>query len=179
MKFAQILNDKAHWIFESDTQPEFAHDIIVVEITDVVPQPSEGWSYDGKIFTAPEVVADLPQRPRIALDGITTSDIENTSIDGMYEVTCPVGTTTTVSASIVGQAGDVLPITASFRMPIQSRDGREFVVLAQFVHGVADITVPFSQSGVWSVTEAAINSALPPEQQMSFAGFTVYVVVAA
>lgn len=33
MKFAQILNNKAHWVFEAEVMPEFAPDIIIKDIT--------------------------------------------------------------------------------------------------------------------------------------------------
>ena len=177
MKFAQILNNSVHWVFSADVRPEFAPDIIIIDITDISPQPAEGWLYDGVTFTAPEPTAPTQQRPCIILNGVVSSNPDATSVNGMSDITCPINTSLSFDASIVGEGMAVIPVSASFRMPVQSRDGREFVVLAQFFNGVAEITVPFTQSGVWSVTEAAINSALPPEQQMSFAGFTVYVVV--
>jgi len=53
MKFAQILYDKAHWIFEADEKPEFAPDIVIIDITDK-PQVQEGWDYNEETgeFTA-------------------------------------------------------------------------------------------------------------------------------
>jgi len=92
------------------------------------------------------------------------------------EVTVPVGATVTATAQIM-DGGNILPVNASFRMPVTASDGREIVALAQFVDGVAEIAIPFGASGIWSVAESTINRALPPEQQMSFAGVTVYVVV--
>jgi hypothetical protein len=38
--------------------------------------------------------------------------------------------------------------------------------MVPFQEGVAHINVPFASSGVWTITEAAINSALPVESQM-------------
>lgn len=34
MRFAQIQNDKAHWVFEADIKPKFASNIVLVDITD-------------------------------------------------------------------------------------------------------------------------------------------------
>ena len=33
MRFAQILHNKAQWIFEAEEKPEFAPDILLVDIT--------------------------------------------------------------------------------------------------------------------------------------------------
>ncbi|MGE6515207.1 hypothetical protein [Lysinibacillus sphaericus] len=45
MRFAQILYDKAHWIFEADEKPEFAPNIVLVDITGQ-DEIKEGWDYD-------------------------------------------------------------------------------------------------------------------------------------
>lgn len=57
-RFAQIYNKKAHWIFEAETKPEFAPDIILVDITNLSPQPQEGWDYDigTNTFNVPEII---------------------------------------------------------------------------------------------------------------------------
>lgn len=59
MKYAQILNNKVHWIGEYDKEPKFhkkAGDFI--DITDLAEQPEEGWDYDGE-FIAPAVVEEV------------------------------------------------------------------------------------------------------------------------
>ncbi|PKM75012.1 MAG: hypothetical protein CVU92_03505 [Firmicutes bacterium HGW-Firmicutes-17] len=45
MKYVQILNNRAHWIFEAQVKPDFAKDIILVDITGK-DQIKEGWFYD-------------------------------------------------------------------------------------------------------------------------------------
>lgn len=59
-KFAQIYNDKAWWIFESEEIPEFAPDIIILDITNT-PEVQEGWDYDSvnETFSAP-VITNVP-----------------------------------------------------------------------------------------------------------------------
>lgn len=54
MRFAQILKGKAHWIFEAEAMPEFAPDIVIVDITHK-PEVQEGWVYNEETgdFTAP------------------------------------------------------------------------------------------------------------------------------
>jgi len=64
MKFVQILNKKAHWIFESEEQPQFAPNIILVDITDK-PELQEGWDYDKDtgMFREPVPIEPEPQPP--------------------------------------------------------------------------------------------------------------------
>lgn len=50
MRFAQILNNKAHWIFEEETKPDFSPEIFIIDITgknDI----QEGWYYKDGVFT--------------------------------------------------------------------------------------------------------------------------------
>ena len=43
-------------------------------------------------------------------------------------------------------------------------------------NGVVNINAPLREAGAWSVTEAMMNESLPPDHQMGFAGFQVFVV---
>ncbi|GAB0170557.1 hypothetical protein LSPCS325_39940 [Lysinibacillus sp. CTST325] len=77
MRIAQILYNKAHWIFEADEKPEFAPDIILVDITgrdDI----QEGWDYDKATgeFTAPNRPEPTPVEPQI--DEIQAKILVNT-----------------------------------------------------------------------------------------------------
>lgn len=57
-RFAQIESNKAYWIFEAEEMPEFAPNIILKDITNIFPQPQEGWGYDSatNIFFIPPVI---------------------------------------------------------------------------------------------------------------------------
>ena len=44
-RFAQIEYSKAHWIFEAEEIPEFAPNIVLVDITGNT-EVKEGWDYD-------------------------------------------------------------------------------------------------------------------------------------
>lgn len=68
MRFAQILNNKAHWAFEANEKPEFppgpeGEPIIIVDITDLPVQ--EGWLYDFESgeFSLPPVPDPQPLPP--------------------------------------------------------------------------------------------------------------------
>jgi hypothetical protein len=64
-KFCQVENNKVWWIFEADKKPEFHPLVIILDITDVNPQPKEGWNYDKatNTFSEPSASIELQQRP--------------------------------------------------------------------------------------------------------------------
>lgn len=67
-KYAQILNNKAHWVFEAEEIPEFAPNIVMKDITDVVPQPQEGWDYNQETgWFSPPAIA-VPPEPSLTLE---------------------------------------------------------------------------------------------------------------
>jgi hypothetical protein len=61
--FAQVLDGQVHWVFQAEIMPQFAPDIVILNITDVNPQPQEGWSYDATTDTYSEPVAPAPITP--------------------------------------------------------------------------------------------------------------------
>lgn|GEM_PF-2262667 len=72
MKIVQILNNKAHWIFEAESIPNYPPDpegkeIILVDITNQ-PDVQEGWEYDPETqtFTKPTPSQqDLEESPHL------------------------------------------------------------------------------------------------------------------
>ena len=67
MKFAQIEHGVVHWIFEAEERPEFAPNIVLVDITGNT-EVQEGWTYDATtgIFTEPIAPEpDLPAAPTL------------------------------------------------------------------------------------------------------------------
>lgn len=58
MRFAQILNGQAHWVFEAEQKPEFAPNIVLVEAG---PEVQEGWLWDGEVFSPPQGSAPAEQ----------------------------------------------------------------------------------------------------------------------
>lgn len=51
MRYAQVLNGRAHWVFESEEKPDFAPDILLVEVG---PEVQEGWLWNGESFIPPQ-----------------------------------------------------------------------------------------------------------------------------
>lgn len=61
-KFAQIENSKAHWIFESEEKPDFAPNIVILDITGN-DEVKEGWDYNDETgeFIEPVYVDPEPE----------------------------------------------------------------------------------------------------------------------
>jgi hypothetical protein len=68
MKYAQIVSDRVHGVFEYATIPEFATNIVMIPLLDGSPIEA-GWLYDGEDFTAPElaVVVEARRITKLAL----------------------------------------------------------------------------------------------------------------
>jgi voltage-gated potassium channel Kch len=122
------------------------------------------------VFSRPEPAAQL----QLVILAITASTAIDVTLD-LREVTCPVGAEITVAAELQDGTGQIVPIDASFRMPLRARDGRERVLLATFTQGVVSLAATLRESGVWRVDQVSINEMLPPEQHMQFGGLTLYV----
>lgn len=67
--YAQILNNRVHWVFTTEQLPEWNEtDITVLDITELSPQPQSGWQYVDGIFISPyeasaeEIFAKLKQK---------------------------------------------------------------------------------------------------------------------
>ncbi|PIF39770.1 hypothetical protein CLV01_1382 [Delftia sp. 60] len=115
--------------------------------------------------------------PEIVITGIAADREGFVHTPDFTDATVPVGATLAFAAEL--RAGDqVLTLDDSFRLPIRSRDGRERVVLASMAKGFIRFSVHFEDSRVWEVTQAMVNSDLPPERHMRFKGIKVFAVEA-
>lgn len=74
---AQILNSKAHWIFESEEIPEFTPDIVLKDVTTVYPLPEEGWGYNAETdtFVPPEIITPVTLAPQITLEEVKQNQL--------------------------------------------------------------------------------------------------------
>ena len=161
---------------------------VVVYTGAIRPQHIAGvWECGDQRFTDPDctvfAVHEIPEppaplRPVLVITDIASSDEERTEVRQDFKrVSCPVGTTLQIAAELRLVSGQLFPFSSVFLMPVVSRDGRERVLSAPMVSGVATVSAPFAESGVWQVTEAEINSDLPPQLHMSFAGIEIFVVL--
>jgi hypothetical protein len=71
--FAQVLNGKLHWKFSANELPPKTQGMLIIDITDLNPQPCEGWAWDGNKFIVP------------------TNNLENVKEDTTRLINCFVG----------------------------------------------------------------------------------------
>lgn len=74
-RYAQILNNKAHWIFEADKKPKFAPDIVLIDITGSS-EVQEGWDYDAETgaFTETNPIFPEPTETELLQDYVMDVD---------------------------------------------------------------------------------------------------------
>lgn len=92
------------------------------------------------------------------------------------EATLPKNTMVTARGEVQMNGAVVTTFTGKFRLPIVASDGRERIILATITNGIMEASWTPSESGKWRITEAAINSALPPDRKMGWKELTVYVL---
>lgn len=136
----------------------------------------QAWVHAGNVPEPadPPPVPGPDLRPRLVVTNVITSYPGAQILPG--DVTVPVGTSVSVTVELRGPDDVPIPLTAAFRMPFISRDGRERILLAQFAAGVATIGTTCGESGCWQVDESAINRDLTAGEQMRFEGLMIYVV---
>lgn len=121
------------------------------------------------------VVVQADQRPAIVVENIT-ADAESNGhtivADKFAEVRTVVGAVLAITVRMeVG--GQLYPASEAFDMPITSVDGRVYPKRVLFEAGRATFTITMTEPRIWIVTAEMINSGLPPEKHMRFAGLRV------
>lgn len=121
------------------------------------------------------VVVQADQRPSIVVENITAdagSNVHTIIADNFAEVRTVVGAVLTITVRMeVG--GQLYPANEAFDMPITSVDGRVYPKRVLFEAGRATFTITMTEPRIWNVTAEMINSSLPPEKNMRFAGLRV------
>ncbi|QMV75018.1 hypothetical protein HS961_20435 [Comamonas piscis] len=132
-----------------------------------------GKKWTGSKWVAVAMQAD--QSPGIVVENITAdaaSNAQTVIADTFAEVRTVVGTVLTISVRMeVG--GQLYPVNEAFDMPITSVDGRVYPKRVLFEAGRATFTITMTEPRIWNVTAEMINSSLPPEKHMRFAGLRV------
>lgn len=142
------------------------------------PPPEWTGGLEDVAFDPSTRTASLHSRPRLVVTAIDADPAWGLAVSAdLSDVTVLAGATVTISAELRAPDSEtVLPVNATFRMPIRARDGRELVVLVGLQQGIATVDIPLRASGAWRADESTINSGLPAEQRMRFAGVTAYVI---
>lgn len=136
-----------------------------------------GWTRsDGEWL--PPGAAEPVTLPQIVITNMTVSDDPRgvaRIADDFTTLKMPVGATVTIDAEL-RYAGQVVPLTQDFAMPLRSTDGAMRFINVQFEDGRTTFSATMSDSKRWEVDKALINSDLPPDAHMDFAGVVITAV---
>ena len=88
----------------------------------------------------------------------------------------PVGSTVTITAELQVGGARITGFSADFAMPMRSTEGAYRHLDVRFVDGVATFSAVMSDSKRWEVSKDLINSNLPAEAHMNFAGISITAV---
>lgn len=138
-------------------------------------------SYDksllGKIYDNGNWVEQKTPALDLIVNSITSDD-PNAVIDQTNnEITLKENYSITADVEIQSDGSVATTFTGTFRMPIKAEDGDTRFALVGITDGVGSVTIPFSASGLWEITQEDINAKLPDEQKMNFSGMKIYVVL--
>lgn len=136
-----------------------------------------GWTRSGGEWFPPGG-SEPVELPVIVITNMTVSDdprgVARIAPD-FTTLKMPVGATVTIDAEL-RYAGQVVPLTQDFAMPLRSTDGFKRFINVQFVNGLTTFSATMTDSKRWEVDKALINSDLPPEAHMDFAGVVITAV---
>lgn len=78
-RYAQIVGNKAYWIFEEVERPPYPDDLLFIDITDQY-EVQEGWDYNSKTgeFTAPVIPEPTPIEPQPTVEEMQAQTLLNT-----------------------------------------------------------------------------------------------------
>lgn len=125
--------------------------------------------------TIPET-ADLPA---VVITAITVDEThaDRAQIASDFgAIKLPVGAVVTITAELQMSGHRVPGFAAEFAMPMRSTDGLMRHLDVRFTDGVASFSATMTDSKRWEVTKDLINSNLPQEAHMDFAGIVITAV---
>ena len=88
----------------------------------------------------------------------------------------PVGATVTINAELQYAGQRVPGFAAEFAMPMRSTDGLMRYLDVRFIDGRTTFSAVMSDSKRWEVTQELVNSSLPADSHMQFAGIVIAAV---
>lgn len=133
---------------------------LIIEVLDT--PPPEPAILPAVVITAISVSEEYADRAVIASDFLTMK--------------LPVGSAVTIDVELQHQGQRVPGFGEEFAMPMRSTDGRMRYINIAFQDGRAQFTAAMNDSKRWEVTRELINSGLPPEAHMEFAGIIITAV---
>ena len=117
--------------------------------------------------------------PIIVITNMTVSDDPRgvaRIADDFTTLKMPVGATVTIDAEL-RYGGELVPsFGEEFAMPLRSTDGSMRYINVQFESGKTTFSATMNDSKRWEVDKELINSDLPQEAHMDFAGVVITAV---
>ncbi|TDS74417.1 hypothetical protein [Comamonas sp. JUb58] len=127
-------------------------------------------------MSSPVVTVELPA---VVITGITVDEANAARAviaPDFRTMKLPVGSAVTIDVELQWQGQRVSGFGEEFAMPMRSTDGLMRHIDIKFVDGSAQFVAAMNDSKRWEVTRELINSNLPPEAHMDFAGITITAV---
>lgn len=140
---------------------------------------AEGVMPMGKLWTGSEWVEPTSGLPAVVITGISVDEANAARAVIAPEFTSmklPVGAVVTIDVELQVQGQRVPGFGEEFAMPMLSTDRMMRHIDIKFSDGRAQFTAVMNDSKRWEVTRELINSGLPPEVHMDFAGITITAV---
>ena len=136
--------------------------------------------YPGRWRIAEEPEAPTPTAaPEVVITAISVDEAHADSAQiapDFSTLKLPVGATATITAELQVGGSRITGFSADFAMPMRSTEGSYRHLDVRFVDGVAVFSAVMSDSKRWEVNKDLINSNLPTDQHMEFAGVTITAV---
>jgi len=151
---------------------------LIVDTTALSAQPSTGDIYDpaANTFSAPPPPIVLPTLVITSLQAIDADDNPTAVAQDLSEATIPVGAGVLATFQIQLPDGGTAPVDMPLvRMPVKATDGRTAYAVVQISQGQGTAEWHPEASGRWQITQDNINSELPEQARMCFAGLDVFV----
>ena len=117
--------------------------------------------------------------PTVVITGITVDEANAARAviaPDFRTMKLPVGSAVTIDVELQWQGQRVPGFGEEFAMPMRSTDGMMRYINIAFEDGRAQFTASMNDSKRWEVDRELINSGLPPEAHMDFAGITITAV---
>lgn len=117
--------------------------------------------------------------PTVVITGITVDEANAARAviaPDFRTMKLPVGAVVTISVELQVQGQRVAGFNSTFAMPMRSTDGLLRHLEIDFTDGQATFSAEMKDSKRWEVDRELINSNLPPEAHMDFAGIVITAV---
>lgn len=181
MDYALIKNGRVENVIVADA--EFAQ-LIATDWDAVEPLAAGagiGWSWSAAGGFAPPLLAS-PEPVALPAVVITSVSVDEANAaraviaPDFSSMKLPVGSAVTIDVELQYQGQRVPGFGEEFAMPMRSTDGMMRHIDIKFTDGRATFTAAMNDSRRWEVTRELINSGLPPEAHMDFAGIVITAV---